>query len=141
RADGCSPSTGSGSGLKWALGAYPWAFSTTGIFTGNYDDCTASSASAPAKAYFDPAPPQPSYALSVGKAGTGSGTVSSSPGGINCGSTCSASFAAGTVVSLTASPASGSTFAGWSGGGCSSTGGCTVAMSIAQSVTATFNLD
>jgi hypothetical protein len=135
RADGCTPSTGSGSGLKWALGAYPWTFSTTGLFTGNYNDCTASTPSAPAKAYLDPA----SRRLSVGKAGTGSGMVTSSPGGIDCGQTCSADFTVDTAVSLTASPDPGSTFAGWSGGGCSSTGGCTVTMSSDQSVTATFN--
>ena len=79
------------------------------------------------------------YTLSVSKAGSGTGTVTSSPSGINCGSTCSASYTAGTSVTLTASAASGSTFAGWSGGGCSGTGTCTVAMNSAQSVTATFN--
>lgn len=81
----------------------------------------------------------PTFALTVNKTGTGSGTVTSSPAGINCGATCSASFAQGTTVTLTAAPASGSVFAGWSGGGCSGTGTCTVTMSAAQSVTATFN--
>jgi len=79
------------------------------------------------------------FALTVNKNGTGSGTVTSSPSGINCGVTCSASFAQGTTVTLTATPASGSVFAGWGGAGCSGTGGCTVTMSAAQSVTATFN--
>jgi cellulose 1,4-beta-cellobiosidase len=81
--------------------------------------------------------PPPAYALTVAKAGTGSGTVTSSPAGISCGATCSASFASGTSVTLTATAASGSTFAGWSGA-CTGTGACTVAMSAAQSVTATF---
>lgn len=81
----------------------------------------------------------PTFALTVNKTGTGSGTVTSSPAGINCGATCSASFAQGTTVTLTAAPASGSVFAGWSGGGCSGTGTCTVTMSAVQSVTATFN--
>jgi FG-GAP-like repeat len=45
--------------------------------------------------------------LTVNKAGTGSGTVTSNPGGINCGSTCTASYASGTVVTLTASAAGG----------------------------------
>ncbi|GIW24984.1 MAG: hypothetical protein KatS3mg069_1251 [Meiothermus sp.] len=81
----------------------------------------------------------PTFALTVNKNGTGSGTVTSNPTGINCGATCSASFAQGTTVTLTATPASGSVFAGWSGGGCSGTGSCTVTMSAAQSVTATFN--
>ena len=61
------------------------------------------------------------HTLTVAKAGTGSGTVTSSPAGINCGATCSASFPAATVVTLTAAPAAGSTFAGWSGA-CSGTG-------------------
>ena len=79
------------------------------------------------------------YTLTVSKDGTGSGTVTSNPAGINCGSTCSYAFAYNTVVTLTASPTSPSTFGGWSGGGCSGTGTCTVTMSSAQSVTATFN--
>jgi hypothetical protein len=76
--------------------------------------------------------------LSVATAGTGSGTVSSSPAGISCGSMCSAQFDARTQVTLTATPASGSTFAGWSGGGCSGTGTCTVTLSTDQTITATF---
>ncbi|HET7729058.1 MAG TPA: hypothetical protein VFK48_03400 [Usitatibacter sp.] len=87
-----------------------------------------------------PAPTTPtatSYNLTVVGTGSGTGTVTSSPSAINCGSTCTASFAAGSSVSLTATPASGSTFSGWSGA-CSGTGSCTVAMSAAQSVTATF---
>jgi endoglucanase len=79
-----------------------------------------------------------SHALTVSRAGGGSGTVASSPSGIACGSTCSASFSGGTSVTLTASPASGSTFAGWSGA-CTGTGTCTVSMTAARSVTATFN--
>jgi hypothetical protein len=68
---------------------------------------------------------------------TGSGTVTSSPSGISCPSTCSASFASGTQVTLTATPASGWKFSGWSGA-CSGTGTCSVTMNSAQSVTATF---
>ena len=78
------------------------------------------------------------YGLTVTKAGTGSGTVSSNPAGINCGSTCSASYASGTAVTLSAAPASGATFAGWSGA-CTGTGSCVVTMTAARSVTATFN--
>jgi hypothetical protein len=81
----------------------------------------------------------PTQALSVTKAGTGTGTVTSAPAGINCGVTCSASFEQGKEVALTAVPASGSTFAGW-GGACTGTAGCKVPMSAAKSVTATFNL-
>ena len=80
------------------------------------------------------------HTLSVSKAGTGSGTVTSNPAGINCGADCSESYTAGTVVTLTASPTGGSTFAGWSGAGCSGTGTCNVTMTAAASVTATFTL-
>ncbi len=78
------------------------------------------------------------YTLTVTKAGAGSGTVTSTPSGINCGGTCSASYSNGTSVTLTATAASGSAFAGWSGA-CSGTGACTVSMTAARSVTATFN--
>ena len=78
--------------------------------------------------------------LTVTKAGTGSGTVNSSPAGISCGSTCSASFSDGATVTLTASATSGSVFAGWSGS-CTGTSTCAVTMSAARSVTATFNVD
>jgi hypothetical protein len=79
----------------------------------------------------------PTFELSVGVAGSGSGTVSSSPAGIDCGSTCSAEFEEGTEVTLTASAASDSTFSGYSGA-CSGTGPCVVTMDEARSVTATF---
>jgi Divergent InlB B-repeat domain len=80
----------------------------------------------------------PKVSLTVTKAGAGAGTVTSSPAGISCGSTCSAVYASGMSVTLTATPAAGSTFTGWSGGVCSGTGACTVTMSAARTVTATF---
>jgi lysophospholipase L1-like esterase len=80
----------------------------------------------------------PGSALTVTRAGTGSGTVTSSPTGINCGATCSANFTTGASVTLTAAAASGSTFAGWSGA-CTGSSTCTVAMTQARTVTATFN--
>ncbi|KJU82540.1 protein containing DUF1566, partial [Candidatus Magnetobacterium bavaricum] len=53
--------------------------------------------------------------LVISKAGTGSGTVTSSPAGINCGATCSFLFPQSTSVTLTPTADSGSTFTGWSG--------------------------
>jgi hypothetical protein len=79
-----------------------------------------------------------SRTLTVAKAGSGAGTVTSSPAGIDCGSTCSALFGNGTQVTLSAPPAPGSVFTGWSGAGCSGAGLCTTAMSSDQSVTANF---
>ncbi|PKN81007.1 MAG: hypothetical protein CVU51_14540, partial [Deltaproteobacteria bacterium HGW-Deltaproteobacteria-1] len=66
------------------------------------------------------------------------GTVTSNPSGINCGSTCYGNFNAEASVTLSALPKSGYTFAGWSGGGCSGTGTCTVNMASAQVVTANY---
>jgi hypothetical protein len=88
-------------------------------------------------AAFSANPPQ---TLTVSKAGTGTGGVTSSPAGIDCGATCSHGFAGGTVVTLTATESFDSVFAGWSGEGCSGTGTCVVTMSQARNVTATFNL-
>lgn len=78
-----------------------------------------------------------SYALQVSR--SGSGTVTSTPAGINCGTDCSESYASGTSVTLTAAPAAGYTFSGWNGGGCAGTGACTVSMTMARSVNASFS--
>lgn len=79
------------------------------------------------------------YPLTVARAGTGQGTVTSTPAGIACGTDCSENYNAGTVVKLTATVAKGSRFAGWSGGVCSGTKTtCTVSMSTSRFVTATF---
>jgi hypothetical protein len=75
--------------------------------------------------------------LSVAKAGSGDGTVTSDPAGIACGSTCTIGFPAGGTVTLTAVASTGSTFTGWSGA-CSGTADCQVPVSGAVSVTATF---
>ncbi len=75
--------------------------------------------------------------LNVTKAGTGTGIVTSSPAGINCGSDCTEVYTAGTVVTLTATPDSSSTFGGWSGA-CTGTGTCTITMDAAKSVSPLF---
>ena len=82
-------------------------------------------------------PPPVTVPLTVTVAGTGGGTVNSTPSGIACsGPSCSASFDQGAQVTLLALPDSTSTFAGWSG---DCTGGsCTVTMDLARAVTATF---
>jgi sugar lactone lactonase YvrE len=66
------------------------------------------------------------------------GTVTSSPGGISCGSTCSANYGSGTVVTLSASPASGYTHTGWTGAGCGNTSQCAVTISANTTVTAVY---
>ncbi|MCM2327029.1 MAG: hypothetical protein NDI88_03995 [Lysobacter sp.] len=88
-----------------------------------------------------PAVPSTTKSLAVSLGGAGSGTVSSSPAGISCGATCSASFADGATVVLTALASPGSRFAGW-GGDCASagTGACTLVMSSARNATASFSI-
>jgi len=69
---------------------------------------------------------------------SGSGIVTSSPGGIDCGASCSASYDAGTAVTLTAAALDGSTFIGWSGCDAVSSTTCTLTMNAARSITAAF---
>jgi hypothetical protein len=69
--------------------------------------------------------------------GTAMGTVTSSLPGIDCGADCVEMYAAGATVVLTATPSVG-VFAGWSGGGCSGTGPCSIVVDGAITVTASF---
>lgn len=78
--------------------------------------------------------------LTVTKSGTGTGTVTSNPSGINCGADCAEPFASGTPVTLTATPVAGSVFMGWLGA-CAGNGPCNLTISSATNVSATFALD
>ena len=78
--------------------------------------------------------------VTVSKAGTGTGTVASTPAGIVCGPSCSATYPAGTSVVLAATPDVGSTFTGWTSGGCSGNQSCTITGNTAVTVTATFSV-
>ena len=75
------------------------------------------------------------HSLSV--AVSGGGKVTSTPPGIDCGAACSATFAAGTVVALTAQPDSGWKLGAWTGA-CSGNGACSVTLSADETVAATF---
>ena len=77
------------------------------------------------------------HALSVALAGTGLGSVTGD--GISCSPTCAQAYADGTSVSLIATASPASTFSGWSGGGCSGTGACTIQIAADTIVTATFS--
>jgi hypothetical protein len=79
----------------------------------------------------------PVHTLSIGTTGSGSGSVTSSPSGIDCGATCAAAFDERTVVTLTATPALRSEFMGWSEG-CSGSGECVVTMDGDRSPVAAF---
>jgi len=107
--------------------------SVSGIF------CTVTlTANMTVTATFSPVP-SGSVTLTVTPAGSGTGTVISGSGGISCGGICAAAFTSGTPVTLTAGADPGTLFAGWSGGGCSGTGPCTVTLVVNTSVRATFS--
>ena len=76
--------------------------------------------------------------LTVTRTGSGIGSVSSNPAGIQCGTDCTHSYLSGTSVTLTATANGDSIFAGWSGAGCSGTAPCAVTLSQAATVTARF---
>ena len=75
-------------------------------------------------------------ALTVTLAGTGQGTVTSSPAGINCPTTCAANFPPNTPITLTETPGGASAFTSWTG--CTGTTTCSFVLSAAETVTATF---
>lgn len=78
--------------------------------------------------------------LQVTRSGAGQGAVASSPAGIACPGSCEAEFNSGAKVTLTATPAPGSFFAGWSGA-CTGTGTCQVELAAVASVDAAFELE
>ncbi|MGH9524408.1 MAG: InlB B-repeat-containing protein, partial [Terriglobales bacterium] len=130
----CSASINTGSTI--VLTAAP---ATGSVFAGWTGDCTGTSTcsvlvgttASAVTATFSPAPQN---SLTVTKSGTGTGTVSSTDTNIACGATCSFAYNQGTSVTLNASASAGSSFTGWSGGGCSGTGSCMVTMSSVQLV-------
>jgi uncharacterized repeat protein (TIGR02543 family) len=75
--------------------------------------------------------------LTLAKSGYGTGSVTSKPAGIDCGATCSTSFAKGTKITLTPAPDTGSVFTGWTGS-CTGHTTCSVIMSKDITVGATF---
>jgi hypothetical protein len=87
------------------------------------------------------APQSAQVSVVVAKQGTGVGTVTSVPTGIDCGETCMAMFEPGTVVTLTAAPTTGTTFMGWSGGGCGTGSTCSASVEALGNVAAMFSCD
>src|SRR5262249_47393155 len=79
-----------------------------------------------------------SYPVTVVLSGAGGGLVASTPAGIQCGLACAETFPYGTALTLTAAPAAGSTFAGWSGG-CLGAGACALVVTQGVTLTAVFN--
>jgi hypothetical protein len=106
-----------------------------GACTGSSTTCTLTmNASKSVTATFTTKP-----VLTVLPAGDGTGSVTSSPSGIDCGSDCNEPYDAGTPVTLTASSSLPVVFVGWSGGGCSGTDPCTVTLNASVTVTAEFD--
>ncbi len=116
------------SALTWSNGAAVWLYSKS-------DGTVVMNTTGPDYGAGIPAA-TPSYTLTV--VVVGSGSVSSSPGGILCPATsCSASYTSGTNVTLTATASTNFTFTGWAGGGCSGLT-CVTDVTSAETVTAYF---
>ncbi|WP_243374401.1 hypothetical protein [Geotalea sp. SG265] len=79
--------------------------------------------------------------LSIAFSGTGSGTVTSTPAGIACNTSCDAQFSTGTQVTLHPAPSAYSLFTGWANGACSGTGDCLLTLNTDTTVTAAFDYD
>jgi hypothetical protein len=78
--------------------------------------------------------------LTITKAGDGSGVVTSSPSGLDCGATCQATYMPGTEITLMAVRSAGSYFAGWSGGGCSGASLCNITLTEDTTIAADFQI-
>jgi hypothetical protein len=130
--------------VAWHIGLPPTGnYHITNIWQGTFGGTTgAISAFVPgssAALYRVTAIPNSAYyTMSTMVTGSGSGRVTSDPAGISCPGACSLTVGRDVPVTLTATPSPGSIFTGWSGGGCSGTGACTVTMGSNQSVTANF---
>lgn len=80
------------------------------------------------------------FELSIVKEGSGAGTITSTPVGIDCGNQCTAQFTQDTPIVLLPAPDSGSVFAGWSGQACSGNVSCEFSILEDTSITADFAL-
>ncbi len=136
-----------GNSLSWVgtvTDSTSTTFAFTAMHTGNYGDVISNAAyfSGTSQAGNSAAgfTVEPGYTVTVNRGGTGAGIVSSVPAGINCGATCSAMFAANSIVTLMATPLISSTLVGWSGDRITTTSQVTFTMNANKSVTATFAL-
>lgn len=75
------------------------------------------------------------FTLGVSKTGSGAGTLTSAPAGIDCGTDCTENYTTGTVVAVNAAASTFSIFSDW-GGACAGTGLCSVTMNAPRAVSA-----
>jgi hypothetical protein len=136
-------------GLKWLRNGIPIPGATESTYTvasadlGHQLVCRVTASNLKATVSKDSASldvPFPDQAVTVSKAGDGSGTVTSSPAGISCGSACTRAYTFGSAVTLTAQAGQGSMFTAWSGA-CTGKATCVLAMTAPRAVTATFLKD
>jgi Divergent InlB B-repeat domain len=120
----------------WTLAPIDAAHSLTGISCPVASFCAAVDASG--NLFIGTGTPSSQHTLMILETGTGAGVIASAPFGITCGTACTHAFDNGTPVTLTATPAADSTFAGWSGSGCAGTGFCEISMASDVVMTATF---
>jgi hypothetical protein len=99
---------------------------------------TVTTRSVVTRTVFVPTPPDRTTKSTLSIERTGSGTVTSSDGAIECGSRCSNAYATDAEVTLTATPEAGSVFKGWGGGACTGTGSCLLKLNADESVVAEF---
>jgi hypothetical protein len=128
--------------LTGTAGLHASAVQWTGCTSVNVENkCLVTMSSAKAvTATFDLQPGFALHAVAVAKIGMGTGTVTASTGSIDCGATCSDELVTGTVLTLTATPAPGSSFSHWSGGGCSGSAPCTKTINSSRTVKAIFTV-
>lgn len=130
------------SGTSVTLNATPgsgYTFSGwSGACSGTTPSCTVTMNTAKSVAATFTQTPQAT--ISIANVGSGAGTVVRSAGeAINCGNNCTETLPIGALITLTATPALGSTFAGWSGSTCAGTGTCSFNLTANTTVTAQFN--
>lgn len=116
-----------------------WTGNTVGVrsLTAAYAGDSQFNASTSSAATHTVVPANQQSALTVNRTGSGGGSVASNDGFINCGATCTNTYAHTTVVTLTPTPQGGSVFSGWLGA-CTGKLPCALTISGPVALTATF---
>ncbi len=113
-------------------------FPNTWLAAGHYQDGGTANANARIRSIWFARERDTVARVTANRLGSGTGTVTSAPTGVNCGATCFADFALDTQVTLTAAASSGSGFAGWTGACVGDSSTCVVRADQARNVNARF---